>query len=66
MVMAVVADDHVDSKIWFLDSVYSNHMVGRKLWLVDFNSSKKSKIKIVNNSSLQAEGTGDIVIQKSN
>lgn len=28
MIMAVVADDHVDSKIWFLDSGCSNHMTG--------------------------------------
>ena len=26
VVMAAVADNHVESKIWFLDSGYSNHM----------------------------------------
>ncbi|XP_050885286.1 uncharacterized protein LOC127088725 [Lathyrus oleraceus] len=66
VVTAAVADDHVEFKIWFLDSGCSNHMTGRKLWLVDFNELKKSKVKLVDNSSLQVEGTGKIVIQRSN
>lgn len=36
------------------------------MWLVDFDSSNKSKVKLVGNSSLQAEGIGDMVIQRSN
>lgn len=35
-------------------------------WLVDFNESKKNKVKHAYNSSLQAEGTDDIVIQRRN
>lgn len=65
MVMATVVDGHINSKIWFLDSGYSNHVTGRKMWLANFDSSKKSKIKLANNSSLQAKGIGDIVIQRS-
>ncbi|XP_050885188.1 uncharacterized protein LOC127088300 [Lathyrus oleraceus] len=64
--MAAVVDEHVDSKIWFLDTGCSNHMTGRRKWLVDFEESKKRKIKLADNSSLQVEGTGDIVIQSSN
>lgn len=66
MVMDAVADDHVESKIRFLDLDCSNHMTDRKVWLVDFDDSKKSKVKRADNSSLQAEGTGNIVIQRSN
>ncbi|XP_050920266.1 uncharacterized protein LOC127137902 [Lathyrus oleraceus] len=66
MVMGAVADDYVDSKIWFLDLGCSNHMTSQKVWLADFDSSKKSKVKLDDNRSLQAEGTSDIVIQKSN
>ncbi|XP_050897252.1 uncharacterized protein LOC127104078 [Lathyrus oleraceus] len=62
----VVADDHVESKFWFLDSGCSNHMNGRKVCLAYFDSSKKSKVKHADNSSLQAEGIGDIVFQRSN
>ncbi|XP_050909627.1 uncharacterized protein LOC127123451 [Lathyrus oleraceus] len=66
VVMAAVADEHVESKIWFLGSCYSNHMIGKKVWLVDFYESKKSRVKLAENSSLKAEGTGNIVIQGSN
>ena len=38
-------------------------MTGRKEWLADFDESKKSKVKLADNSSLQAEGTGNIVFQ---
>ncbi|XP_050914627.1 uncharacterized protein LOC127129501 [Lathyrus oleraceus] len=66
IVMVAVAGDHVESKIWFLDSGCSNHMTSQKVWLEDFDSSKKSKVKLADNSSFQVEGTGDIVFQRSN
>ncbi|XP_050902078.1 uncharacterized protein LOC127110544 [Lathyrus oleraceus] len=66
VVMDAVANDHVKSKIWFLDSGCSSHMTGRKAWLVDFDESKKSKVKLADNNLLQAEGTDNIVIQRSN
>ncbi|XP_050877295.1 uncharacterized protein LOC127081048 [Lathyrus oleraceus] len=66
MVMVIVTDDHVKCKICFLDSGCSNHLTGRKVWLVDFKESKKSKVKLDDNNLLQAEGTDNIVIQRSN
>lgn len=57
VVMDAVADDHVDTKIWLLNTGYPNHMTGRKVWLVYFDELKKSKVKLVYNSSLQVEGT---------
>ncbi|XP_058762537.1 uncharacterized protein LOC131635917 [Vicia villosa] len=66
VVMDAVADNHVESKMWFLDSGCSNHMTGQKVWLVDFDESKKSKVKLADNSSLQAKGIGNIVFQMSN
>ena len=66
VVMAVVADNHVESKIWFLDSCCSNHMTGRKEWLKDFDESKKSKVKLTDNSLLQEEGTDNIVFKMCN
>ncbi|XP_058782486.1 uncharacterized protein LOC131656930 [Vicia villosa] len=44
----------------------SNHMIGQKVWLEDSDDLKKSKVNLANNSSLQAEGNVDIVIQRSN
>ncbi|XP_050915029.1 uncharacterized protein LOC127129981 [Lathyrus oleraceus] len=47
-----VADEHVGSKDWLLDTGCSNHMTGGREWLVDFDESKKIKIKLADNSSL--------------
>lgn len=66
VVMVAVVDDHVESKIWFIDSGCSNHIICRKAWLVDFEESKKINVKLVDNSLLQAKGIGNIVIQRSN
>ncbi|XP_050876369.1 uncharacterized protein LOC127080083 [Lathyrus oleraceus] len=52
VVMVAVAGDHVDSKIWFLDTGCLNHMTGRKVWLADFDESRKRKVKLADNSSL--------------
>ncbi|XP_058783225.1 uncharacterized protein LOC131657891 [Vicia villosa] len=59
-------DNHVESKIWLLDLGCLNHMTGQKVWLANFDESKKSKEKLVDNSSLQAEGTGNIVFHMIN
>ncbi|XP_050897148.1 uncharacterized protein LOC127103963 [Lathyrus oleraceus] len=64
--MVAVADEHVDSKTWFLDTGYSNHMIGRKVRLSNFDESKKIKVRLADNNSLQKECTGNIVIQMSN
>ncbi|KAI5420943.1 hypothetical protein KIW84_044695 [Lathyrus oleraceus] len=41
-------------------------MTGQKIWLLDFNELKKRRVKLSDNSSLQVEGTDNIVIQRSN
>ncbi|XP_058732636.1 uncharacterized protein LOC131604194 [Vicia villosa] len=60
VVVAAVADEHVNSKIWFLDTSYSNHINDRKMWLAYFDESKNNKVKLADNSSLQAEGTDNM------
>lgn len=64
--MVAVADKHVDSKIWFLGTDCSNNVSGRKVWLEDFDESKKSKVKLTDNSLLQVEGTSNVIIQMNN
>lgn len=66
MIMVAVAYEHVYTNIWFLDTCFSNHMTGQKAWLADFDESKKNNFKLDDNSSLQAEGIGDIIIQRIN
>ncbi|XP_050896860.1 uncharacterized protein LOC127103657 [Lathyrus oleraceus] len=51
-----VADEHIDSKIWFLDTGCSNHMTDRRVWLANFDELKKRKVRLADNSYLQAEG----------
>ncbi|KAI5425630.1 hypothetical protein KIW84_031446 [Lathyrus oleraceus] len=41
-------------------------MTSQKVWLAYFDESKKIMVKLGDNSSLQAEGTGNIVIQRRN
>lgn len=55
MLMATVLDEHVDSKIWFLDTRGSIHMTDQKVRLKDFNESNKRKERLANSSSLQEE-----------
>lgn len=66
ILMVVFTYDHVDSKIWFLDTGCSNHMIGRREWLLYFDESKKSKVRLPKYSSLQVKGIGNIIIQRSN
>lgn len=47
VVMVAVGDEHVDTKIWFLDTGCSNHTIGEKVWLDDFDELKKSKVKLI-------------------
>ena len=54
--------EETHTKSWFLDARCSNHMTGHKEWLVNFDSSKKSKVKFADDSTLRVEGVGDVVI----
>ncbi|XP_014511675.1 uncharacterized protein LOC106770373 [Vigna radiata var. radiata] len=51
---------------WYLDSGCSNHMTCNKEWLVNFNQTKKSKVKFADDSTLKVEGSGDVVINRRN
>ena len=66
MVMTTFVDNLVESNIWILDSGCSSHMTAQKEWLADYNESNKGKVKLVDNSSFQVEGTGNILFQMSN
>ncbi|GAU11497.1 hypothetical protein TSUD_344870 [Trifolium subterraneum] len=59
-----VSEDKVASGAWFLDTGCSNHMTGHKEWLIKFDRSKKSKVKLADSKSIQAEGIGDMVIKR--
>lgn len=66
VLMVAMAGEHVESKIGFLNIGCSNHMTDQREWLIEFDELKMSNIILVDNSSLQAKGTCNIVIQGSN
>ena len=64
--MATVSEDYSYSETWFLDTGSSNHMTGHKAWLIKFDGTKRSKIRLADNRSLQAEGEVNMVIRRNN
>lgn len=51
-------------KSWYLDSWCSNHMTCNKEWLVRLDESKKSMVRFLDDSTLQVEGMGNVVIRR--
>lgn len=51
---------HAD--LWYLDSGCSNHQE----WLINFDATKKSKVKFAYDSTLKVKGMGDVVIRRKN
>ncbi|XP_019447316.1 PREDICTED: uncharacterized protein LOC109350539 [Lupinus angustifolius] len=49
--------------VWYLDSGCSNHMTGHKDWLVNFDPTRRNKVKFADNRVVAAEGTGDIPLR---
>ncbi|MCH80374.1 copia-type polyprotein, partial [Trifolium medium] len=47
-------------EVWYLDSGCSNHMIGNKQWLFDFDESFKDSVKLGNDSKMQVEGKGSL------
>ncbi|CAJ2646460.1 unnamed protein product [Trifolium pratense] len=64
--MAAMSEDKIASGAWYLDIGCSNHMTGHKNWLIKFDDTKKSKVKLVDGRSIQAEGTRNMVIKRKN
>lgn len=54
------SSSHVD--LLYLDSGCSNHMTCHQEWLINFDATKKSKVKFANDSTLKVEGMRDVVI----
>ncbi|XP_047153796.1 uncharacterized protein LOC124825253 [Vigna umbellata] len=57
---------HSQDKLWYLDSVCSNHMTCHREWLVNFDKTKKSKVKFAYDNTSKVEGVGDVVIRRKN
>ncbi|KAK2417383.1 putative mitochondrial protein [Trifolium repens] len=64
MVTTNTADDH--SKLWYLDTGCSNHMIGHREWLLEFDDKFKSTVKFADNSTVSVEGKGKVMVQRKN
>jgi hypothetical protein len=47
-------------EIWYLDSGCSNHMIGTKEWMHDFDDSFKESVKLGNDSKMAVMGKGNV------
>jgi RNase H-fold protein (predicted Holliday junction resolvase) len=47
-------------EVWFLDSGCSNHMIGTKEWLFDFDDSVRESVKLGDDSRMQIKGKGNL------
>ncbi|XP_019432133.1 PREDICTED: uncharacterized protein LOC109339179 [Lupinus angustifolius] len=66
LLMVTTDKESVKSEHWYLDTGCSNHMTGHKDWFVKLDESTKSKVKFADHSAIDAEGIGDISIQRKN
>jgi len=53
---------HINSKdeVWFLDSGCSNHMIGIKDWLFDFDSNFRESVKLGDDSRMSVMGRDNL------
>ena len=66
LLMASETDDMNSSEWWYMDTGCSNHLTGNKKWLVDFDSSKSTRIRCADDKYLNAEGMGNVRVILNN
>jgi hypothetical protein len=47
-------------EVWFLDSGCSNHLVGTKDWLFDYDDSFRESVKLGDDSKMSVMGRGNL------
>ncbi|KAK2403406.1 putative mitochondrial protein [Trifolium repens] len=62
LLMATTTDEEDHQEDWYLDTGCSSHMISHREWLINFNSSSKTKIKFADSRTIPAEGVGDVLI----
>ena len=53
-----------DKGQWYLDIGCSTHMIGHKDWFVCLDERMKSKVRFADDSTMLAEGIGNVLIQR--
>ncbi|GAU47763.1 hypothetical protein TSUD_193000 [Trifolium subterraneum] len=54
------SSDNGKEEAWYLNSGCSNHMVGNKEWLFEFDETFKESVKLGNDSKMVVEGKGNV------
>ncbi|KAK2412918.1 hypothetical protein QL285_048063 [Trifolium repens] len=52
--------NEVKEEAWYLDSGCSNHMIGNKDWLFDFDASFRDSVKLGNDAKMSVMGKGNV------
>ncbi|GAU40904.1 hypothetical protein TSUD_297090 [Trifolium subterraneum] len=65
LLMASTNTDESKNGTWFLDSGCSNHMVGNKDWLYEFDESYRDSIKLGDDSKMNVMGKGNVKLSIS-
>lgn len=60
--MVTTAEESAEDDLWYMDTGCSNHMTNNKDWLINFDPSKKNRIRLVDERTMSAEGMGDIMV----
>ncbi|GAU11414.1 hypothetical protein TSUD_344050 [Trifolium subterraneum] len=61
--LLMASTDHgnaIREKTWYLDSGCSNHMIGNKDWLFDFDPSFKDSVRLGNDARMSVMGKGNV------
>ncbi|WVZ01870.1 hypothetical protein V8G54_022676 [Vigna mungo] len=66
MVATNTENSETTKDVWYVDSGCSNHMTYNKSWLTNLDESKKSKVRVADNSTLKVEGIGNVRIKSRN
>ncbi|XP_019433446.1 PREDICTED: uncharacterized protein LOC109340262 [Lupinus angustifolius] len=64
LLMMITNQVNKNSDVWYIDSGCSSHVTGHREWLVNFDERKKSNVRFADNRMIQAEGTGDVLINR--
>ncbi|WVY95960.1 hypothetical protein V8G54_028111 [Vigna mungo] len=66
MVATNTEDTGIAQNIWYVESGCSNHMTYNRNWLMNLDESKKSKVRVADNNTLNVEGTGTVKVKRKN
>jgi hypothetical protein len=60
LLMAKTACEESKTEVWFLDSGCSNHMIGNKDWLYEFDGDYKDSVRLGDDSRMNVVGRGNV------